>query len=208
MTYSFTKPDGGPSPNIDVVQIQTNFAQFASIFSSSSGGVNYNHTALNNPNQGDHESIILTNQSADPGVTLDLAVLYCKNVTNTIGTQPQLFVQIPQFLPTSADTTAAPNTPMQLTYGTVNNSGPMYQSFLPGGYVLYWGSVTSVTATVTLSPAPSKILTVLATPNNVSGSGNQNPFTVSTAIQNATTFKIYSNATLSFTISWFAIGVQ
>ena len=55
MTYSFTKPDSGPSPRIDVTQLQTDFSQFAGIFSSTAAGVNYNHTALNNKNQGDHE---------------------------------------------------------------------------------------------------------------------------------------------------------
>jgi len=198
MTYSITKPDAGPSPEIDVVQIMTNFATFAT-------GLSANHTELNDPNQGDHENVILTLQTDDPGVTQDLTVLYCKNAPSQAGTQPQLFVQIPKFLPTDNDSTNAPNEPMQLTYNSVNIAGPVYQSFLPGGYLIYFGSTTNITVPITLSPAPTKILVAIATPNNLKVS-NPTPFFVSTTILSNTQFMINSNATGTYSFGWMAIA--
>lgn len=213
MTYSPNKPDSGPSPSIDVAQIQTNFSRFDAVFSN-------NHTALNDKNQGAHETVILLRQTADPGVTEDLAVLYAKNATSRAGTQPQLFVQIPKFLPTPQDTTNAQNTGMQLTYNTVNTAGPIYQSFLPGGYLLYQGSVSGNTApnvliaqTVILSPAPTSILIAIATPNTMTSVGTPTPFNVSTTINTLTNDRFVINSTgngsggsIPYSFVWVAIG--
>lgn len=204
MTYSFIKPDGGPSPKVDVVQIRTNFSQFATIF-------NGNHTALNNTNQGDHENVILTKQTADPGVTQDLDVLYCKDATSQAGTQPQLFIQIPKFLPNQFDTTQAENTPMQLTYNSVNTAGPVYQSFLPGGYLLFFGSTSNIAVNITLSPAPTKILIAIATPNTMTTAGTPIPFNVSTTILTNSTFKINSTLNgsgpvIAYSFGWMAVA--
>jgi len=213
MTYSPDKPDEGPSPAIDVVQIQTNFSQFASIFSN-------NHTALNDKNQGAHEGVILTRQLFDPGVTEDLAVLYAKNAGSKAGSQLQLFVQIPKFLPTGQDTTNAKNVGMQLTYNSVNTAGPIYQSFLPGGYLLYQGSVSGNTTpnvliadTVILSPAPTKILVAIATPNTMTSVGIAIPFNVSTTINTVTNDRFVINSTgnasggsIPYSFVWMAIA--
>ena len=208
MTYNPSKPDSGPSPKLDAPQIRADFSQFAAIFSRSSGGVFYNHTPLNNRNQGDHESIILQNQSADPGVTDDYDVLYAKNVTSKVDTQPQLFVQIPKFLPTAIDVVDAQNLPMQLTYNKVNTSGPIYQSFLPGGYLIYFGMVNDITINIVLSPEPTKILIALAEPNRLCAGAGSVPPTVSTKIIGNKTFKINSNITGTYTFTWLAIAVQ
>lgn len=122
MTYSNTKPDPGPSPKVDVNQIRNNFSSYATSFSQ-------NHTALNNRNQGFHEGVIFEQQSTDPEVGETFDVLYTKSVTNSVSTQPQLFVRLPVFLPTNNDTVGYGNDPMQLTYNSVNTAGPEYQSF-------------------------------------------------------------------------------
>jgi len=206
MTYSPNKPDAGPSPSIDVSQIQTNFSQFDTIFSN-------NHTALNDLNQGAHEAVVFTLQVFDPGVTEDLAVLYSKNASSRAGTQPQLFAQIPTFLPTKQDTTAARNTGMQLTYNSVNTSGPIYHSFLPGGYILYSGVDSGVTVpsvqisdTIILSPAPTKVLIAIATPVG-------QLWTVATAINTVTNDRFTINSigngngpAIPYSFVWIAIG--
>lgn len=101
-------------------------------------------------------------QASDPGVTQDLTVLYNKNAKSKLSTEPQLFVQIPKFLPTAQDTSKAPNSGMQITYNAVNTAGPQYQSFLIGGYLLYIGTVPVMVGntTITLVPTPTEILTV------------------------------------------------
>lgn len=199
MTYVPNVPQSQPSPAETQAQIQTNFAQYATIF-------NENHTALNNSNQGDHEAVILEAQANDPGVTQDLVALYCKNATSKIDTQPQLFAQIKQFLPTSIDTTTAQNTPMQLTYNTVNTSGPQYQSFVAGGLLVFFGSTTNVPITITLSPSPSVIQIAIAIPTALSPTNNF-PDTVNTQILSASQFKINStNALPGDAFFWIAIG--
>ena len=213
MTYSETKPDAGPAPSIDVTQIQTNFAEFAAVFAT-------NHVALNQAFQGKHSTVIIQNRVgiSDPGVTKGLTALYVKEATQaTAGPQPQLFVQIPKFLPTILDTTNAPNKGMQLTYNTVNVAGPIYQSFLVGGYLVYLGELTGMTVpnatlalTVTLTPAPTKLLIAMATGNNTINGGNL--LSASTIINSPTTFTVYSFANgskpaITYTFRWMAIGI-
>lgn len=280
MSYSPLKPDSGPSPNLDIPQIQTNFSQYGTIFAQ-------NHVALNGARQGDHTFVVLDQQgfnvsnvvagmglstittatdndfvtgqtvvmtglvgttdlngipyviivinattftvpfatafayvsggyavaSVDPGVNNNFTALYPKNVTAaTGGTKPQLFIQVPQFLPTDNDSRAAPNLGMQITCNQVNTSGPQYQSFLPGGYLIYWGTTTNIATPITLSPAPSKILVAVATPNTMTTAGN-GPFDASTTITSASTFKINSSlnfggSPISYSFGWYAIGAQ
>lgn len=210
MTYSFVKPDSGPSPKDDVTQIRTNFSQFGIVF-------NNNHTALNNPNQGDHENVIFEKQLADPGVDQNIDVLYCKDATSNTGTQPQLFVQIPQFLPNQNDWTSNPNLGMQLTYNQVNTAGPnQFQSFLAGGYLIYFGTDSGTTVpnvliadTITLSPAPTKIIVAIATPNTFDSTGAV--FSVNTQITSNSTFVInssgnFANPPIPYSFGWVAIA--
>ena len=201
MTYVDNKPDPGPSPALDVATIQGNFAQFQTAF-------NANHTNLNKSKQGDHETVIFENQSVVPGSPANFAVLFSMNATSNAGTQPQLFVQVPKFLPHPFNPVDATNSPMQLTYNTVNAAGPVYQSFLPGGYILYFGTVAipnhNIPTKVTLSPAPTKILIAMATPTVITGS-----IQVGTAILTNSTFNILyvtSNASNGDTYNWLAIG--
>lgn len=201
MSFSNTKPDSGPSPALDASQIQTNFAQWASIFAT-------NHTAMNDFNQGDHEKVVMNNQANDPGVTENLCALYAKSANSTAyGNIPQLFAQIPKFLPNEK-----PNTGMQLTYNSVNTTGPIYQSFLPGGYVLYMGTTTNITVPVTLTPSPSGILIANVTANNVDPV-TKLPYDASITYGGANTFTIHSlfnggGIPGSYAFSWVVIGSQ
>jgi hypothetical protein len=204
MTYSFIKPDAGPSPALDAPTIQTNFAQFAAIFSNATPALK-NHTAFNGPNQGDHENVIFNAPISDPGVSEDLNVLYCKNADSQLGMQPQLFLQIPKFLPNQFDFTSNPNSGMQITYNQVNTSGPVYQSFLVGGYLIFFGTVTDIGPDIILSPSPSSLYLAVATPYVTSlPSLAQNP--MSTTILTIDSFKINSNIVMPYTVGFVAIG--
>lgn len=206
MTFDPLSPNSVDSPANQTVQLKTNFSTFASIFSATTGGAIYNHTPLNNPRQGDHESVIMTLQTVDPDVTNNLNAVYSKNATSHAGTQPQLFLRIPKFLPNELDSSAPGNPPMQLTYNAVNVAGPGYQSFLAGGYLIYFGTV-SATGTVTLSPAPTKILSAIASANNMTSGGNPIPFDVSTNVTSNSTFDIISTlATGVYTFNYIAIA--
>lgn len=200
MTYNPEIPQGPPSPASQAVSVRTNFAAFASVFAA-------NHSALNSSRQGDHEAIILERQTTDPAVTQDLVALYCKNATSAISTEPQLFIRVPKFLPTPLDNVQVNNPPMQLTYHQVNTAGPIYQSFLPGGYVLYFGTVAFSSPTVILSPTPTSILSVIANPNNMTIIGTPIPNSVSVSIVQPNTFTIHSStAQPTDTFTWMAIA--
>ncbi len=204
MTYDPNSPQGPPSPASQVAQVRTNFSTFESVFAR-------NHTALNSARQGDHEGIVLEKRLVDPEVVENLVALYCKDATSNLNTQPQIFCRIPKFLPTSLDTTDADNDPMQLTYDKVNVAGPVYQSFVAGAYLIYFGTVTSIVAPIVLSPAPTKILIAIANPNTFTNTGTFVPFQVSTKILTTSTFKINSTLNvggtpIAYSFTWFAIA--
>lgn len=216
MTYDPQIPLVTESPLTSASPIQVNFDQFAKIFSNLSGMVNYNHMPFNNPHQGKHGAMVFQNQTVDPEVTGDWASLYPKNVTSAAGTEPQLFARIPKFLPTEIDTTDATNSPMQLTYNSVNTSGPMYYSFLPGGYIWYFGRVILTAAnphTITLSPIHGEIMACFAFPETIgSGSSAGRPLKISVFNKqpNPQSFKVYvtlAGSTL-YSFSWMAIAKQ
>ncbi len=199
MTYSTLKPDAGPSPKIDVDQIRTNFQVFENTFT-------INHTDMNKANSGDHDVVLLKVTTENPSVTENLDVLYSKLAISKVAPagEPQLFVKIPKFLPTDLDRTPASNKEMQLTYSTVNTAGPQYQSFFPGGYVMYTGSTTNYNVNIVLSPEPTAILCIIATVFNVNTS--MVPQKCSARIIDNKTFKIDSSITGLYTIGWTVIA--
>lgn len=210
MTYNPNIPPPTTSPALSPVPIQTNYSQFAAIFSALTGGVFYNHIPLNNPNQGKHGAVIFENQSSDPSVTQDLDALYCKNTTSAASPsgQPQMFVRIPKFLPFGSDPEPAPNFPMQLTYNSVNTSGPnQYQSFLPGGFILYFGNTTTIGTPITLSPTPTEIVMVQAYSQGSAGGTANEPYTSGVNVTQPGTIQILSgNAPGGANFLWMAIA--
>ena len=214
MSYNNQKPDAGPSPALDAPTIQGNFSSYADIFSD-------NHVAMKDQAKGNHSNIVFEAQPKDPGVNTALTVLYAKNALSQAGTQPELFVQIPKFLPTALDTNNKPNVPMRLSYSSVGTTGPPFYSFLPGGYVLYWGIDTGTinagitkTDTITITPAPTAILIAIAVPNTqimIGPAPLSTGLLLSTTIVNNTTFTIkMMNPTtvnaVNYIFNWLVIG--
>jgi hypothetical protein len=157
MTYSPVIPKVNSSPLTSASPIEVNFSQWANIFSANVGGVVYNHMPMNDFNQGKHGAVIMQRQPTSPPITQDLAVLVAINTTTAAGSQPQLFAKVPQF-------TGYTNFAEQLTYNQVNTTGPQYQSFLPGGYLVYFGSTTTTGTPISVAPTPTNIIIALATP--------------------------------------------
>ena len=212
MTYTRNKPNSGKAPNLDAPTIQDNFATFQTVFSK-------NHLAINAANQGDHSTVIFQNQLTFPGVAPNTDYLISHNATSKGGTQPQLFVKIPKFLPTANDPTNATNSEMQLTFNTVNLVGPnQFQSFLIGGYLIYFGTTTGNTVNnvitsilITLVPAPTEIIVAIATPNTMTNFSPVRPFDVKTQINSNSTFTISSvansdHASIPYSFGWVAIA--
>ncbi len=190
-SYDPNIPEDLPPGNIIVDQIRSNFSQFATIFAN-------NHSALNSSNQGKHTNVLLQQQLAPPVVNGNFNSLYCKPVLSNSSISEQLFVRIPQFLPPEF-----PNNPMQLTFNSVNIGGPVYQSFMAGGYIIYFGTVAAVPATITLSPKPSLILCAIANVNDFPS------FPVNAAVLvnlNNFQFTISSGNPGAYRVSWLAIG--
>ena len=202
MTYNPDIPNTIDSPASQQAAIQTNFAQFAAIYSTLSGGVIYNHMPINGSQEGKHAAVLMNSQASDPAVTNNYAALYAKNVVSNAGAALQLFARIQDFLPNGKDQ----NHPMQLTFDTVNTAGPQYQTFLAGGYVLYMGT-SLPNVTITLVPAPVTLCCVQATSNRMTIAGTLVPILSGTQILTASTFQIKSsNDPGGTTFAWFAIG--
>ncbi len=215
MTYVPTKPDTGKSPFLDAPTIKNNFALFQTVFGN-------NHNTLNATNAGDHTIVTFNAQINHAAIPINGTTLYSRNASSKAGTEPQLFLRVPTFLPTNQDKSVAPSAPMQLTYNTVNLTGaPVYQSFLIGGYLVYWGSVTGMTAgqnvqttdVVILTPAPTKLLLAQASPNTVTSSTAVQNFTIATQIDSVlndrftvTTSGNNRSALIAYSFTWMAIG--
>lgn len=210
MTFNPNIPVADDSPKNQASLIRTDFSTFASVFSTTILTNTYNHTAVNTQNQGDHETVILQDQvTTDPVINDNFACLYCKDAPSKAGTQPQLFLRIPKYLPNQFVGKNAPNNPIQLTYNQVNTTGPQYQSFLPGGYLLYFGQTTisnpQVSKVITLSPAPTKIIIAIAYANTANGNGGA--IKVSTNITSNQQFTIFSQSFAgSVTFSYLVIA--
>lgn len=206
MSYQKDRPIGSISPFDQAPIIQGNYAAYNTSFS-------VNHSSLNNINQGKHEAVVMERQTADPDVIQDLCVLYNKNANSKAGIQPQLFLRMIKYLPTALDTNTPENDPMQLTYNSVNVAGPVYQSFLAGGYLIYFGSTTNIANPVILTPAPTTLLIAIASPNTLTTAGSTLPFGASTVIDTVLNdrFTIFSdlntpNPPPPYNFQWFAIG--
>lgn len=134
--YEPNIPQDLPPGTVIVDQIRANFSQYALVFAN-------NHSPLNDSNQGKHTNVLLQQQFTNPIVDGSFVSLFSAPINYFSNVTQELLVAIPQFLPPEF-----PNNPMQLTYNSVNTAGPQYQSFIAGGYVLYWGKVASATPTV------------------------------------------------------------
>lgn len=215
MTYDPQIPLVTESPSTSASPIQVNFDQFAKVFSQLVGGLFLNHIPFKNANQGKHAAVVMQKQTADPGVTENLTALYAKDATSNLSTEPQLFVQIPKFLPTNKDPIDAPNTPMQLTYNSVGLAGPVYYSFMPGGWIVYFGRETGIAVspkTITIAPIPKILFVTFANPNTLELGGDHRPMKISTNITSMSTFDVYSTpgssgSPANYDFSWFALGV-
>ena len=159
--YDPNQPTDLPPPDIGIQSIKSNFSQYAIGFGN-------NHVPLNATYEGKHTNVILQQQGSDPVVEGGFDSLYIKPIISNLIPSEELFVRIPQFL-----TPDKPNDPMQLTFNIVNVAGPQYQSFLAGGYIIYWGKIASVVgvinSTITLVPKPSKIICVIPNPTRLVG---------------------------------------
>lgn len=207
MTYNPKEPQDLPPPVIATTQMRTNFATIQTVFSN-------NHSAINTSNQGKHDKVIFEQQATDPVITSDYISLYSKSVITASSTQPQLFLKIPKFLPNNQE-----NLPQQLTFNKVtfdpgNVNGPQYQTFLPGGYIKYFGSVSSVPITITLAPACTRIACVVVQANNILiAVGGNSPVRSRATINSANTFTIDANTAglispVTLRINWTVIGIQ
>lgn len=205
MTYSTRKPDAGPSPKVDVNQIRENFASFLTVFSA-------NHTALNASTQGCHTNILFQTQTSNDDVPGGTANMFSKSVTNATSTQPHLFTKVARFLPNGNNSAMADNVPLQLTYNKVSTTGPIYQSFMIGGYLLFMGQTNNIAADIVLTPSPSRILSVIPAAHNMKSSGGA-PYDVAAQVISNTTFRIRSSLNGSgpavpYLFTYLAIGLQ
>ena len=183
-TYSRNFPDGNLTPAAQRSTLTTNTNSVDSI-------VNVDLVGFNDNNGGFHQKSTYVVQASDPGSASGQVVEYSK----TSGGSSELFIQ--------RDNVA---TAIQLTKGTVNitgNTTPSAKghSFLPGGLIIQWGSVTATTGgtAFTYDVAFTSIFSIT---NSIAAAGAQ-----SSAIGTVTTTgAIAYSQSGSQTINYIAIG--
>jgi len=198
MTYDPNQPDNLPPPNVGIDSVRANFSEYAD-------GFDNNHVALNASNQGKHTHVILQQQTSDPVIEGNYDSLFIKPVAALFNTSQQLFARIPQFLPIDK-----PNIPTQLTFNIVNTAGPVYQSFMAGGYIVYFGQTTNIAVPITLSPAPREIVCVIANSNSFTNVGTPIPNDIGVVVNaNNFQFTITSlTATNPYLFTFYVIAKQ
>ncbi len=140
-------------PNISDFVLQSGpqlRANYNSIFTSFS----QDHYPMNNPNAGMHKSLTLRPQNADPVTGADEVAIYNKIGTGTV---PQLF-----YAPNNAQT------PIQLTFQSVVNTGDRQYSYVAGPFIFYFGKINAPlnNQVVTLSPSSTLITVILVGGSN------------------------------------------
>ncbi len=212
MSYSANSPQDLPPPNIAVDQIRANFNQFANSLAAS-------HTPMNDENQGKHEAVIFQALGSTPSGGNTGDNMWCERITNSspTSTAAQLFMRVPAF-------GGLPALRQQLTYDVVNTAGPVYQSFTPGifltdrqspsCYLWYFGQASfsspASSVDVTLTPAPRKILCIIANPQQFNAATVPGPKGCSVlAKADNTGFTIFGpNNTNPNTFTWIALGAS
>ena len=206
MGFNTAIPRGNNTPAYSALLMQKNFTRYNIVFRA-------NHVAMNSTGQGKHANVILTNQSptpGDPSVTVTWPTLFAKNSSTKGGTITALYSKIPVFLPAGfIDSGSVQNPSVQWTYNSVAltattpSKTSSYQSFLFGGYLIYMNQtiLTSAKTTITLTPAPTKILSVIAQPTSTDASV---PYPCSVNVVTSNTFTI--EGTVGITYQWIAIA--
>jgi hypothetical protein len=118
-TYNPSIPAAANNPSDDQEPMQTNYASIAGI-------LNIDMVGFGDNNGGYHKQITYVDQGADPGSAASQYRTYSK----LVGGSSELFAQ--------KDAIA---TPIQLTSG-VPVAAPSGWTYLPGGLILQWGTVT------------------------------------------------------------------
>jgi len=136
MSYTHNIPNSSDARAESQIQILSNFQTLNSVWS-------VNHTPLTSTeSQGQHKVLTMRNQTVDPTTAANQVALYNKLVSSI----PELF-----FRP------ASNGTPIQLTYPSYTTGNPtvvvvagptgytnyIWQTFVPGPFVIYAGYITN-----------------------------------------------------------------
>lgn len=122
-------PNGTDAMQLSCPQLRSNFEQVYNAFAE-------NHIPITTPNDifsGMHTELQMTSQS-DPTTLSNEVALYSKTGT---GSQPQIFFR-----------GLSSGNIIQLSYQNVISTGPYYQSFIAGPYILLFGKITGIPANV------------------------------------------------------------
>lgn len=124
-------------------------AQLLQNFSISLRAFNENHVTFNAQDGGKHSALVLRSQVADVATAADEGALYVKSGTGAV---PQIF-----WRPSSSQT------PIQMTYQSVVNTGDIQHSFVAGPFIYYFGKISPASngQVVALTPSSNTLITVL-----------------------------------------------
>lgn len=182
-TYNTGIPDAPNNPSDDQPLMKTNTDSINSI-------LNEDMIGFGNTNGGFHSKITYVNQGSDPGSSSAQYIEYSKATSGS----SEMYAQ--------KDAVAAS---IQLTRGVPTTNANGSYSYLPGGFLIQWGSVTAVsnaatvTFPITFTSAPTS---VTATVRNLAGI-----YGVASVRVPSATGVIINSEIINQTIYWMAIGV-
>lgn len=182
-TYNTGIPDAPNNPSDDQPLMKTNTDSINSI-------LNVDMIGFGNANGGLHSKITYVNQGSDPG---SAAAQYIEYSKATAGSS-EMYAQ--------KDAVA---TPIQLTRGVPTTNANGSYSYLPGGFLIQWGSKTAVgnSATVTFPIAfTSAPTSVTATERNGAGI-----YGVASVQPPSSSGVVINSSIINQVIYWMAIGV-
>lgn len=182
-TYNNNIPDGPNNPSVDQPKMQVNTQSINSI-------LNVDMIGFGDVNGGWHRQVTYVDQMTDPGSASGQYRTYSKLSSG----QSELFLQ-----------KDAVSTPIQLTRGTPAVIGNGSFSYLPGGFLIQWGSVTAsghtatVTFPVSFTSAPTSVTASVRNLSGVYGVASIQPPSASGVVINS--------SIVNQVIYWMAIGV-
>lgn len=201
MIYNPLIPQDQPPASYQA-QIKNNFTVFDQALVK-------NHEPMNSDIQGYHTNLLMKQQSGNPNRFETIGTLFCKNITNTIGTSKQVFYS--SFV--ENDDINNPNV-RQLTYNQIGYTGNNQQSFCLGGFVVFMGTGTFVTtgnAVITLTPSVSKLIFISGSMSPGTGNSiflNGTDTSTSSPLVSQVTFSTSTSPNTAYTLNYLIIGYQ
>ncbi len=193
--YNLNRPAPANKPSNDVRPMQVNTNSINSLISTDHVTFGTAASYTGNVTDGFHTTVHLVNQPDPSAPVTNVMEVYQKFRDDGISTKPQLFLQSGNFIPYAMTRNFVPAI-----------SGQNGASFLPGGFIIQWGTILAIQAgsPVTFTQNFKTGTVPIITTGNLTSSVNASVGRIESATNLG--FTVFSFNNLSTTCNWIAIG--